>query len=392
MSAIQQVTALTQVCPTGQKVCGAVLTYPNTVNHAKLCPESFAVEGRTITRVYANARPVFADDGCDGAYVILELSPEDSTGNTYQVLGRGPEAKVQLVKGEVSVVQTGPVSLIDGTVLAGDTTPVASTSCHNLVVDDFRQFELSGMTYNLYIPKMEKRKTYPLVLFLPDASCIGPEPLLTLTQGVGAINFAEPEAQKEHPCFVLAPQVSSTRSMTNNAFEVTEDFYRVTEILHHVIEAYPVDRRRIYTTGQSMGCMASCELLAREPGLFAGALLVAGQWNPKTMAAVQTPTWIVVSQNDRGAFPGMNAVTNAMEQAGTRVERYLWDGRASQEEFERLIQQAEQDPGPIRYTVFRDSTVVPEGRPMTPGSNHGCTWELVYTIKGFREWLLSNEL
>ncbi len=384
MKLIQEVTALTTVYPTGQKVSGAILTCAAAVDTAKLCADAFSVEGRTITAVHVCGEP-------GSSRVVLEFSPDDSAGDTYQVLGRGPEAKVQLVKGQVSVAQTGAIFLADGSVAEADGVPVDSTSCQNLVVDEFRQFELDGMWYNLYIPEgCKEDRAYPLVLFLPDASCIGPEPLLTLTQGVGAIGFASPEAQKKHPCFVLAPQVGSNQSMTNNEFEVTEDFDRVVHVLQYVMKTWPVDPDRVYTTGQSMGCMASCELLVRHADLFAAALLVAGQWNPKTMADVKTPLWILVSENDRGAFPGMNAVTEAMEKQGTKVAHYRWNGRSSEEEFTALVSKARKDTEPVRYTVFEDSTVVPEDRPMTPGSNHGCTWELVYTIDALRDWLFDN--
>ncbi len=384
MKLIQEVTALTTVYPTGQKVSGAILTCAAPVDAAKLSRDAFSVEGRTVVSAYVCDEP-------ENIRVTLEFSPNDVAGDTYQILGRGPEAKVQLVKGEVCVAQTGAVFLADGSVAEADGVPVASTACRNLVVDDFRQFELDGMWYNLYIPEgCKEDKTYPLVLFLPDASCIGPEPLLTLTQGVGAISFASPDAQKKHPCFVLAPQVGSDQSMTNNDFEVTEDFDRVVSVLHYVMKTWPVDPNRVYTTGQSMGCMASCELLVRYSDLFAAALLVAGQWNPETMADVKTPLWILVSENDRGAFPGMNAVTEAMEQKGTKVVRYRWNGRSSAEEFTELVSRARKDTAPVRYTVFEDSTVVPEDRPMTPGSNHGCTWELVYTINALRDWLFDN--
>ena len=46
---------------------------------------------------------------------------------------------------------------------------------------------------------------------------------------------------------------------------------------------YSVDPDRIYATGQSMGCMSSIVMMLKEPDLFAGALLVAGKWNPELM-------------------------------------------------------------------------------------------------------------
>ena len=46
---------------------------------------------------------------------------------------------------------------------------------------------------------------------------------------------------------------------------------------------YSIDPKRIYTTGQSMGCMSSIVMMLKEPDLFAAPLLVAGKWNPSLM-------------------------------------------------------------------------------------------------------------
>ena len=183
------------------------------------------------------------------------------------------------------------------------------------------------------LPKLEDGKTYPLVLYIHDAGMCGADPKITLSQGYGAIGFAEESWQKDHPCFVLAPQVDKYPygPMTNDAFEVTEDFVRVKKILEHVLVNYPVDMKRIYVTGQSMGCMAACEFNVRYPGLFAASLLVAGQWSPEKMAESCTDSnlWILVSRNDGKAFPGMNAVTEAMEKAGSRIGRYCWNAKTA---------------------------------------------------------------
>ena len=41
---------------------------------------------------------------------------------------------------------------------------------------------------------------------------------------------------------------------------------------------YTVDKNKIYTTGQSGGCMMSLALNIKYPELFAASFLVAGQW------------------------------------------------------------------------------------------------------------------
>ena len=68
--------------------------------------------------------------------------------------------------------------------------------------------------------------------------------------------------------------------------------------------------------------------------MFAGAMLVAGQWDPTKVAPLaKNNLWIVVSQGDAKAYPGMNAITNTLEKEGAKVSRAIWDGRANESEF-----------------------------------------------------------
>jgi len=95
--------------------------------------------------------------------------------------------------------------------------------------------------------------------------------------------------------------------------------------------------------------------------------------------------WILVSAGDRGAFPGMNAVTVAMEQAGAHFSRYHWDGTAPN--LEALAERAAAEPGNLKYTVFDADTVI-RGADSSPGANHGGTWAVVYSLPPLLRWLL----
>ena len=232
------------------------------------------------------------------------------------------------------------------------------------------------------------------MLFIHDAGVCGADPKITLSQGYGAVGFATPEWQAKHPCFVLAPQVDKYPygPMTHDDFTVTEDFLRLKKILEHVLANYPVDMKRIYTTGQSMGCMASCELNIRYPGLFAASLLVAGQWSPERMAekCPDSKLWILVSEGDRKAYPGMTAVTDAMEKAGATVLRSRWDGTKQPEELTALAHQEMEKQGNVRFTVFEGDSVLRDCPDPNPGSYHMATWPVAYGIDGLKEWLFSN--
>ena len=60
-----------------------------------------------------------------------------------------------------------------------------------------------------------------------------------------------------------------------------------------------MDKNRVYTTGQSMGCMAFIVMLIKYPDLFTAALLVAGQWDAMKMSVLtKANMWIVVSERN----------------------------------------------------------------------------------------------
>lgn len=392
MAQIIHITAGTGNYPDGQKIDRAVLEYDRP-----LCPDlaagCFAVEGRTVTGAQVQ-----------GNTVTLLLDPEEEAAGLLPKPKRKPPKPGQKMGPpvdmppttrrpvQVTVTQRAPIRDADGNEIAPDGVPHESDRTSEPVVETFAQGEYAGIRYNLYTPEnMQPGKQYPLVLFIHDAGPCGPDPKITLSQGLGAVGFADPAWQKEHPCFVLAPQIDRGAPLTNDDFTCSGELDDVKALLDHIVETHPVDRDRIYTTGQSMGCMASCELNIRYPDLFAASLLVAGQWSPERMAqsCSQNQFWILVSEHDRKAFPGMNAVTEAMERAGAAVARCRWDGAADPEQLTRHARSAMIDKANVRYTVFEGSSVVPPGEDDGPGSNHVNTWRVAYTIDGLKEWLFS---
>lgn len=266
----------------------------------------------------------------------------------------------------------------------------------NLAIDAFQQFAFTdpntGITlkYNLYIPQnYDANKEYPLVLFIHDAGVVSPDPRVTLTQGLGAVIWAMPSEQAKHECFVLAPQYSTV--IVNDDSEATQHLDVTVDLVNAVVRQYNIDKNRLYTTGQSMGCMASIEMLIRYPDLFAAALLVAGQWDATRMSVLtKAKMWIVVSEGDQKAFPGMNVSMAALEAAGATISRATWNGRASAEEFASDLSKMIAEGNNIKYTVFAKGTVVPEGIADDGPNNHVHTWPIVYAIEGLRDWLFTQ--
>ncbi|MFF3711734.1 carboxylesterase family protein [Streptomyces phaeochromogenes] len=215
-----------------------------------------------------------------------------------------------VVAAKSTLTQSGTVTTTRGTRYAADGTARTTDAVVNLIVDDFRQFSFSdpvtGQTlrYNLFVPKNhDRRKSYPLVLFMHDASVVNVATEGPLIQGLGAVCWASPEDQDRHDSFVLAPEYGSV--VIDDNYEPSTLFEATANLVRSVTEEYGIDPDRLYTTGQSMGAMMSLGLNIRYPELFAAAFIVAGQW-PASQAAplAGKKLWILVSADDTKAYPG----------------------------------------------------------------------------------------
>ncbi len=264
------------------------------------------------------------------------------------------------------------------------------------VVADFQQRVFTdpasgiSLKYNLYIPRnYDARKSYPLVVFIHDLAVVSADPRNTLLHCLGAVIWATPSEQAKHECFVLAPQYSN--GIVNDKSEATRDLDVTVNLIKTILDQYSIDKNRLYTTGQSMGCMASIEMLIKYPDLFAAALLVAGQWDAAKMSVLTgAKLWVIVSEGDRKAFPGMNASMAALEAAGGKISRGTWDGKSSADEFASDVNKMIAEGNNIKYAVLAKGTVVPEGLPDDGGNNHVHTWRITYAIEGLRDWLFSQ--
>ena len=164
------------------------------------------------------------------------------------------------------------------------------------------------------------------------------------------------------------------------------------DLLNSLVKKYSIDAKRLYTTGQSGGCMMSIAMDIKYPDLFAASFLVAGQWDRAKVAPLaKDKLWIIVSEGDAKAFPGMNDITAYLEKEGAGVSRATWNGRADAGEFASDVARMMAEGNPIKYAVLRKGTVVTAGLTDDAGSNHICTWRIAYTIEGVRDWLFAQK-
>lgn len=182
------------------------------------------------------------------------------------------------------------------------------------------------LPYQLMQPLVvEKGKTYPLVLFLHGAGERGTDNEKQLVHGVP--QFASPDNRKAYPCFLLAPQCPSNQKWvevdwsadTHTMPKVQGDAGRMAlELVAQALKELPIDPKRVYITGLSMGGYGTWDLLARRPDLFAAAVPICGGADEATAPHIKhIPIWTFHGGKDGVVKPARSRnMIAALEKAG----------------------------------------------------------------------------
>ena len=397
---IVRVTGIADVYGDGEKVSTAIVQYPKAINPKSVSPDDFSIDGRIIDAVFVNEKPEPVKKSVVGAYVILKLRHEntafDGELKPRKNSPRGGDAPMRSDRKapdlKFSVQQVGTVVAADGTTYFPAMTSVESSTVSCPTLERFQQLEYTSpdgvtMPYNIYLPRnYSSERTYPMVVFIPDASANINDVKTPLFQGNGATVWTSPSEQRKHECIVLAPQytadlVDKLGMMTTDEHQWTPGLELVSNLIFDAAQRFRVDPERIYGTGQSQGCMANIAISDRYPELFAAQLLVAGQWNVEEMSALKNKKlWIVVCEGDTKAFPGMNAAVENWKALGAKVavgEKFL-DSKAPLVELNKELKALEAKGADINYSVFA-------------GGNHMYTWSFAYDLETLRDWLFNQK-
>lgn len=391
---VVSLTIVTSAYGSGQRISSVAVEYSEPVSRDDLEPEMYAVEGLEITNLCvsdsARGEPVW-----EGHFVqlLLDGSKEDLCvcGHT----GRGQAARAFIRERKLQISQKQPVTTAAGHTVEPFRETAAKVDLG--IADRFVPFTFADkngrtLTYNLYIPEhLVRGQEYPVVLFLHDLGSCSPDAKTTLLQGTGATVWAIESYYNRRPCFVVAPQY--TDQCANDDFQVTWEAETTIELMEFLCQTYPIDRKRIYGTGQSMGTMMLCELMLRHPHYFAGLLLVAGQWEPERMTEAKDETiWAVVSGGDEKAYPIMQKALRNMEAAGGKLACGHVNARSDAAWIDAAIRSQKQKNANLNLTWFEGRSVVPEDMPVHGGTHHVSTWVKAYDIKALREWLFEQRL
>lgn len=398
----QKAIAITQVFGDGVRLVAVAIEYDKEISAGAFSPQDFHVEGRTVTGIFVSDSVALNDKTEKGRYLIVQLSPDDPNTSLSEMIPMENATTSTTPKkgGKKWIAGDKPAENLifrdaQATVELNDGSTITTTEVKNLVVDDFRQLVFNdpqtgkSLRYNLFVPETQNDRPLPLVLFMHDAGATSEYHRATLLQGLGAVSWAAPEEQAVRPCFVLAPQYDEI--IVDDNSQASEMLETTIHLIQSLTKKYDIDTCRIYTTGQSGGCMMSIAMNIKYPDLFAAAFLVAGQWDPDSVAPLANKKlWIMVSEDDLGAFPGENAITEKLAEEGAKISRATWDATWNPDQYRLAYDKITAENSPINYTVFDKGTVFLPGASTEGASGHRNTWRVAYTIEPIRQWLFEQ--
>ena len=209
------------------------------------------------------------------------------------------------------------------------------------ITGKWERMEDAELKYRLFGErKLKGVKLYPLVIYLHGKG----GDVMTPEEPGGAMYFADKQNYRKRPCFIISPQCPPGESWSGN------NSSKVIQVIGILVKNLPVDEKRIYITGFSMGGFGTFDIVAKEPKLFAAAVPVAGGGNPsKAESMKRVPFWVFHGDADTVVNVGQSRkMVEGLKKAGGKVD----------------------------YTEI-------------PGANHGISGQ-VYQDKKVHEWMFEQ--
>ena len=158
-----------------------------------------------------------------------------------------------------------------------------------------------NMPYRLFKPEAGAGGKLPLIIYLHGSGGLGDDNQKQMGLGniFGTRVFALPDNQKRFPCYVLAPQTDRGWARYDISQQPAKSIAGLgdgSQMALNVIDAlrreFPIDDRRIYVTGQSMGGLGVWNVTAYRQKFFAAAIPCCGSVGADDVRrAADTPVW-----------------------------------------------------------------------------------------------------
>jgi predicted peptidase len=191
-----------------------------------------------------------------------------------------------------------------------DAADKAKAAIRAISNDVFQPFQYTGankipINYRFLSPlNVSNQEQYPLVLVLHGSGAIGTDNVSQL--GILAKLWAQPDIREKYPAYIVVPQFPqrSSNYVMDKERKVLVSIpdpclTTALQLIDSLKKVLPIDARKIYVTGFSMGGSGSVNSLMLRPDLFAAAVPVSGvPAFTQPAVLVKTPLWIIHGNAD----------------------------------------------------------------------------------------------
>ena len=243
-----------------------------------------------------------------------------------------------------------------------------------------------SLEYSLYIPEnYDESTSYPLIMYIPDSTGAGKSAKEIVEQYYGADVWVTDEDQAKHASFVLVPAFSET--VVDDDHNVSEQVETAVNLIHSLTGQYNIDTNRLYTTGQSMGCMTSLYLNSKYPDMFAACMFVSGQWDISVLKGMETTKFFyIVAGGDEKASAGQDEVKAMFDADGVKYTYGEWDAQLSGEEQTANVEKLLAENLDANMVRFEAGTVLNGGQ----GMEHMASFNYGYKLTEARDWIFKQ--
>jgi len=243
-----------------------------------------------------------------------------------------------------------------------------------------------SLAYSLYVPAdYDESKSYPMIMYIPDASGASKSAEELVQQYFGADVWVTDTEQAKHESFVLVPAFSEI--VVDDNWNTSKEIDAAVNLIHSLTTQYTIDTNRLYTTGQSMGCMTSLYLNGKYPDLFAASLFVSGQWDiSKLTPLLNEKFFYITAGGDTKASGGQDEVKAMFDENGVSYSYGTWSAQDPEEDQNSSAAALIVEGNNANMVRFTEGSVLNGGT----GMEHNASFIYGYKIAAVRDWLFAQ--
>jgi len=201
-----------------------------------------------------------------------------------------------------------------------------------LTAKTFTNARGESLPYRLFMPaNYDRRKKYPLIVFLHGSGGLGNDNLKQLQLGNLYLidRFTQSESQSRYPAFVVAPQSTGEGWVAaNDRITPSRQLRLAVEIIDDLRRTYSIDSGRLYVAGQSLGGFGTFAIISAYPRMFAAGIPLCGGGDESKAAQYKgTALWVFHGEKDE-SVPVANSrqMVAAIKKAGGHVKYTEYPG------------------------------------------------------------------